>query len=156
MNKLIDWLPKNLPSEKPTRLVHGDFSLTNVIVNPETNKIASILDWELSTLGDPIADFSYHCLQYFINPVLSDAKQCRELNIPDINSYRDMYMKNSEFEISENEWNTYMGFSMFKLAAIAQGITGRVRDGTAAGKDADKFFEQTIFLADLGWVFVQK
>ena len=156
MNKLIDWLPKNLPSEKPTRLVHGDFSLTNVIVNPESNKIASILDWELSTLGDPIADFSYHCLQYFINPVLSDAKQCRELNIPDINSYRDMYMKNSEFEISENEWNTYMGFSMFKLAAIAQGITGRVRDGTAAGKDADKFFEQTIFLADLGWVFVQK
>jgi len=156
MNKLIDWLPKNLPSEKPTRLVHGDFSLTNVIVNPETNKIASILDWELSTLGDPIADFSYHCLQYFINPVLSDAKQCRELNIPDINSYRDMYMKNSEFEISESEWNTYMGFSMFKLAAIAQGITGRVRDGTAAGKDADKFFEQTISLADLGWVFVQK
>ena len=67
-----------------------------------------------------------------------------------------MYMKNSKFEISENEWNTYMGFSMFKLAAIAQGITGRVRDGTAAGKDADKFFEQTIFLADLGWVFVQK
>ena len=156
MNKLIDWLPKNLPSEKPTRLVHGDFSLTNVIVNPETNKIASILDWELSTLGDPIADFSYHCLQYFINPVLSDAKKCKELNIPDINSYRDMYMENSEFEISESEWNTYMGFSMFKLAAIAQGITGRVRDGTAAGKDADKFFEQTISLAELGWVFVQK
>ena len=156
MNNLIDWLPENLPSEKPTRLVHGDFSLTNVIVNPETNKISSILDWELSTLGDPIADFSYHCLQYFINPILGDINQCNELNIPNLDAYRDMYMENSEFEISESEWNTYMGFSMFKLAAIAQGITGRVRDGTAAGKDADKFFEQTVSLADLGWLFVQK
>ena len=76
MNNLIDWLPANLPSEKPTRLVHGDFSLTNVIVNPKTNKISSILDWELSTLGDPIADFCYHCLQYFINPILGDINQC--------------------------------------------------------------------------------
>ena len=156
MNNLIDWPPENLPSEKPTRLVHGDFSLTNVIVNPETNKISSILDWELSTLGDPIADFCYHCLQYFINPILGDINQCNELNIPNLEAYRDMYMENSEFEISESEWNTYMGFSMFKLAAIAQGITGRVRDGTAAGKDADKFFEQTVSLADLGWLFVQK
>ena len=107
-------------------------------------------------MGDPIADFSYHCLQYFINPILGDINQCNELNIPNLDAYRDMYMVNSEFEISESEWNTYMGFSMFKLAAIAQGITGRVRDGTAAGKDADKFFEQTVSLADLGWLFVQK
>ena len=64
MDNLIEWLPKNLPSEQPTRLVHGDFSLTNVIVNNDSNEIASILDWELSTLGDPIADFSYHCLRY--------------------------------------------------------------------------------------------
>ena len=155
MNNLIDWLPENLPSEKPTRLVHGDFSLTNVIVNTKNNKIASILDWELSTLGDPVADFSYHCLQYFINPILSDPQKCEDLNIPDLNKYVEMYIENSEFEISENEWNTYMAFSMFKLAAILQGITGRVRDGTAAGKDADKLFPQTLMLADLGWTFVK-
>lgn len=155
MNNLINWLPENLPSEKPTRLVHGDFSLTNVIVNTENNNIASILDWELSTLGDPIADFSYHCLQYFINPILSDPQKCKELNIPNLNEYVEMYIENSEFEISESEWNTYMAFSMFKLAAILQGITGRVRDGTAAGKDADKLFPQTLMLADLGWTFVK-
>lgn len=156
MNNLMKWLPDNLPSEKPTRLVHGDFSLTNVIVNTESNQIASILDWELSTLGDPVADFSYHCLQYFINPILSDSNKCKDLNIPNLDEYVKMYMQNSEFEISKNEWNTYMAFSMFKLAAILQGITGRVRDGTAAGKDADKLFPQTMMLADLGWSFVQK
>lgn len=156
MNNLIEWLPDNLPSEKPTRLVHGDFSLSNVIINTEDNKVASILDWELSTLGDPIADFSYHCLQYFMNPILTDENNCKELKIPILKEYVEMYMKNSEFSISDDEWNTYMGFSMFKLAAICQGITGRVRDGTAAGKNAESFFDQTIALSDFGWTLVQQ
>jgi aminoglycoside phosphotransferase (APT) family kinase protein len=156
MNNLIDWLPNNLPSEKPTRLVHGDFSLSNVIINNENNEVASILDWELSTLGDPVADFSYHCLQYFMNPILTDENKCEELNIPNLKEYVALYMKNSEFDISDDEWNTYMGFSMFKLAAICQGITGRVRDGTAAGKDAEKFMDQTIGLSNFGWTLIQQ
>ena len=99
MDNLIEWLPKNLPSEKPTRLVHGDFSLTNVIVDNDSNDIASILDWELSTLGDPIADFSYHCLRYLDNPVLSNEQECLRLGIPTYNDYVDMYFDGSEFDI---------------------------------------------------------
>ena len=151
MDNLMKWLPENLPSEKPTRLVHGDFSLTNVIVDDTTNEIASILDWELSTLGDPVADFSYHCLRYTDNPVISNNENCLNLGIPTFQEYVKMYFENSEFEVSDDEWNLYMAFNMFKIAAILQGITGRVRDGTAAGKDADKLFPQTVELANNAW-----
>jgi aminoglycoside phosphotransferase (APT) family kinase protein len=154
MDNLIEWLPKNLPSEKPTRLVHGDFSLTNVIVNNDSNEIASILDWELSTLGDPIADFSYHCLRYLDNPVLSNEQECLRLGIPTYKNYVKMYFEGSDFDIKPDEWNLYMAFNMFKIAAILQGITGRVRDGTAAGKDADKLFPQTVELATNAWKLI--
>ena len=154
MDSLIQWLPKNLPSEKPTRLVHGDFSLTNVIVNNDSNEIASILDWELSTLGDPIADFSYHCLRYLDNPVLSNEQECLRLGIPTYKNYVKMYFEGSDFDIKPDEWNLYMAFNMFKIAAILQGITGRVRDGTAAGKDADKLFPQTVELATNAWKLI--
>ena len=78
MNNLMEWLPKNLPTEKATKLVHGDFSLSNVMIDLNTFKICAILDWELSTLGDPAADFSYHCIQYKLNPVLSDENKIHD------------------------------------------------------------------------------
>ena len=155
MNNLMDWLPKNLPTEKPTRLVHGDFSLSNVIINTENFKISAILDWELSTLGDPIADFSYHCIQYKLNPVLSNESECKALGIPTEKDYVKMYEEKAEVEIGE-EWNLYMGFNLFKLAAISQGIMGRVRDGTAAGKNADTFGESAIMMADEAWKLINE
>ena len=115
------------------------------------DEIASILDWELSTLVDPVAYFSYHCLRYTDNPVISNNENCLNLGIPTFQEYVKMYFENSEFEVSDDEWNLYMAFNMFKIAAILQGITGRVRDGTAAGKDADKLFPQTVELANNAW-----
>ena len=155
MNNLMEWLPKNLPTEKATKLVHGDFSLSNVMIDLNTFKICAILDWELSTLGDPAADFSYHCIQYKLNPILSDEKQCKELGIPTEMEYLKMYEEKTGYQIKP-EWNLYMGFNLFKLAAISQGIMGRVRDGTAAGKNADSFGENAIMMADAAWKLINE
>ncbi len=155
MNNLMEWLPKNLPVEKTTKLVHGDFSLSNVMIDLSTFKICAILDWELSTLGDPAADFSYHCIQYKLNDVLSDEKQCEKLGIPTERQYLEMYEEKTGFQLAK-EWNLYMGFNLFKLAAISQGIMGRVRDGTAAGKNADSFGENAVMMADAAWKLINE
>ena len=155
MNNLMEWLPKNLPVEKTTKLVHGDFSLSNVMIDLSTFKICAILDWELSTLGDPAADFSYHCIQYKLNDVLSDEKQCEKLGIPTERQYLEMYEEKTGFQLAK-EWNLYMGFNLFKLAAISQGIMGRVRDGTAAGKNADSFGENAVMMADTAWKLINE
>ena len=155
MNNLMEWLPKNLPEEKATKLVHGDFSLSNVMIDLNTFEICAILDWELSTLGDPAADFSYHCIQYKLNPILSDEKQCRNMGIPCEMEYLEMYEEKTGYQIAK-EWNLYMGFNLFKLAAISQGIMGRVRDGTAAGKNADSFGENAIMMADEAWKLINE
>jgi len=155
MNNLMEWLPKNLPVEKTTKLVHGDFSLSNVMIDLSTFKICAILDWELSTLGDPAADFSYHCIQYKLNDVLSDEKQCEKLGIPTEKQYLEMYEERTGLHLAK-EWNLYMGFNLFKLAAISQGIMGRVRDGTAAGKNADSFGENAVMMADAAWKLINE
>jgi len=155
MNNLMEWLPKNLPIEKGTKLVHGDFSLSNVMIDLNSFGICAILDWELSTLGDPAADFSYHCIQYKLNEVLSNEKECKSLGIPTEREYLAMYEEKTGYEISK-EWNLYMGFNLFKLAAISQGIMGRVRDGTAAGKNANSFGENAIMMADAAWKLINE
>ncbi len=131
------------------------FSLSNVMIDLKTFKICAILDWELSTLGDPAADFSYHCIQYKLNPVLSDEKQCKDLGIPTEMEYLEMYEEKTGYQIKP-EWNLYMGFNLFKLAAISQGIMGRVRDGTAAGKNADSFGENAVMMADEAWKLINE
>ena len=154
MNNLMEWLPENLPTEKPLCLVHGDFSLTNVIIDNESDQVASILDWELSTLGDPMADFSYHCLQYKLNPILSDAAQCKNLGIPAEKEYLKLYADKVDYYI-DSEWDLYMSFNLFKLAGISQGIMGRVRDGTAAGVNAEETGMRARLLAESAWDLVK-
>ena len=154
MNNLMEWLPENLPTEKPLCLVHGDFSLTNVIIDNESDQVASILDWELSTLGDPMADFSYHCLQYKLNPILSDVAQCKNLGIPNEKEYLKLYADKVDYYI-DSEWDLYMSFNLFKLAGISQGIMGRVRDGTAAGVNAEETGMRARLLAESAWDLVK-
>ena len=103
MNKLIEWLPNNLPSDKPLRIVHGDFSLTNLMLHKVEPEVIAILDWELSTLGDPCADFSYHCMQYRLNPSLADEKYCLEQGIPTEKEYVAMYIEKSGLDLKK-EW----------------------------------------------------
>ena len=155
MNKLIEWFPENLPSDKPLRIVHGDFSLTNLMIDKTQPEVIAILDWELSTLGDPCADFSYHCMQYRLNPKLADENYCKEKGIPTEKEYVSMYIEKSGFDL-DKEWELYMAYNLFKSAGILQGIVGRVRDGTAANKNAEEMRARVRPLAEGAWKLIEE
>ena len=152
MNKLIDWLPENIPNDDETSIVHGDFRLDNMIY--KNHEVIGVLDWELSTLGHPIADFSYHCLTWRTLPAMQDLKLLKELGIPSEVEYRDMYSENTGKDLSAN-WEFYMVFNIFKVAAICQGILGRVRDGTASNKHAEARGMQVFPLSAGAWSIVE-
>jgi len=154
MDKLIDWLPNNLPSDKPLRIVHGDFSLSNLMIHTDKPEVIAILDWELSTLGDPVADFSYHCMQYRQNPNLADKEYCKEAGIPTEQEYVAMYCDKTGSDLKE-EWELYMAYNLFKSAGILQGIMGRVRDGTAASKHAIDMAARVRPLAKASWQLIE-
>ena len=155
MNNLIKWLPDHLPSEKQTSIVHGDYSISNVMIGKTDPNVIAILDWELSTLGDPCADFNYHCLQYTLNPKMADIHYCKEKGIPTIHNYVKMYGDEMGIDLTE-EWDLYTAYNLFKLAGILQGIMGRVRDGTAANKQAAERGSGARGLADAGWELIEK
>jgi aminoglycoside phosphotransferase (APT) family kinase protein len=135
MEHLIAWLPEHLPPAQPPRLVHGDYRLDNMILAPDEPRIAAVLDWELSTLGDPLADFSYHLMQWHMPP--SDAgtgslvgEDLAALGIPPLDAYVDAYVARTGLD-PRAHLPVYFAYNFFRLAAILQGIAGRVRDGTA-------------------------
>ena len=154
MNNLIDWLPPNIPDEDETSIVHGDYRLDNMIFC-SNNNVMGVLDWELSTLGHPIADFNYHCISWKNIPQLADQKFCNENGIPTEEEYRNMYSRYTGKKLDEN-WEFYTIFNIFKLAGILQGIMGRVRDGTAASKHAEERGNQVAPLAKAAWDLVEK
>ena len=155
MDKLIDWLPKNLPTDKSLRIVHGDFSLTNLMMHADKPEVIAILDWELSTLGDSCADFSYHCMQYRQNPHLADQEYCKNAGIPTEEEYVAMYCDKTGSDLKE-EWELYMAYNLFKSAGILQGIMGRVRDGTAASKHAKDMAARVRPLAESAWKLIEE
>ena len=154
MNNLIDWLPPNIPDEDETSIVHGDYRLDNMVFNANNN-VMGVLDWELSTLGHPIADFNYHCISWRNIPQLADQKFCSENGIPTEEEYINMYSKHTGKKLDEH-WEFYTIFNIFKLAGILQGIMGRVRDGTAASKHAEERGNQVAPLAEAAWDLVEK
>ena len=154
MNNLIDWLPPNIPDEDETSIVHGDYRLDNMVFNA-SNNVMGVLDWELSTLGHPIADFNYHCISWRNIPQLADQKFCSENGIPTEEEYINMYSKHTGKKLDEH-WEFYTIFNIFKLAGILQGIMGRVRDGTAASKHAEERGNQVAPLAEAAWDLVEK
>ncbi len=132
MHKLIEWLPKRIPKQKYVSIVHGDYRLDNVVFDNSDNNIA-ILDWELSTIGDPLADFGYHCLLWHIGKIDNDV--AKGLGIPNEDEYLKKYLSRTKIQL-DSDWEFYIIFSLFKVAGICQGILGRVRDGTAASEFA--------------------
>src|SRR5450755_810161 len=135
MERLIGWLPAHLPPSQSPRVVHGDYRLDNIILAPDAPQIAAVLDWELSTLGDPLADFSYHLMQWSMPP--SDAGtgsllgfDLAALGIPTRDQYVEAYVERTGLD-PRPFLPTYSAYNFFRLAAILQGIVGRVRDGTA-------------------------
>jgi aminoglycoside phosphotransferase (APT) family kinase protein len=142
MDRLMDWLPRHLPPPGPVRLVHGDYRLDNTIVAPNAPKIVAVLDWELSTLGDPLADFTYHLMQW--NMPQSEAAagtgslvgfDLAALGLPSLADYVDRYVARTGLD-PRPHLDRYLAYNFFRLAAILQGIVGRVRDGTATNENA--------------------
>ncbi len=155
MESLMEWLAGRLPDSGHCSVIHGDFRLDNCVTHASEPHIIGVLDWELSTLGDPIADFTYHLMSWSINDVMTDEAQLRRLGIPTIAEYSDMYREHSGFDMPEDQLGTYLAFNLFKLAAISQGIAGRVRDGTAASAHAGSRGDMARRLSRLGWETAQ-
>jgi len=160
MDHLIGWLPKNIPPEAGTSVVHGDFRLDNTIFHPAEAKILAVLDWELSTLGDPLADFAYHCMSWHIPPDKFRGiagLNLKELGIPGEAEYVSAYCKRTNRKsIDPSHWDFYLAYNLFRIAAICQGIAKRVLDGTAASTFAQEAAGKTVPLAQLGWQQVEK
>src|SRR5262249_50349568 len=134
MERLLSWLPKHLPPPAPVRLVHGDFRLDNMILAATEPNILAVLDWELATLGDPLADFTYHLMQWHMPRAEADTGSLvgldlLELGIPTMQAYIEAYRARTGLD-PKPHLHAYLAYNFFRLAAILQGIAGRVRDGT--------------------------
>jgi aminoglycoside phosphotransferase (APT) family kinase protein len=160
MERLIAWLPAHLPPPQPPRLVHGDYRLDNIILAPHAPKISAVLDWELSTLGDPLADFSYHLMQWHMPPSEAGTGSLvgcdlAKLGIPSLEQYVEVYVKRTGLD-PRPYLAVYSAYNFFRIAAILQGIVGRVRDGTATSAFAAAKAALVRPLAAKAWEFARQ
>jgi aminoglycoside phosphotransferase (APT) family kinase protein len=160
MERLMVWLPNHLPPPAPVRLIHGDFRLDNAILAKVAPAVLAVLDWELSTLGDPLADFSYHLMKYHMPPSDSGGgtaslvgHDLRALGIPSEAQYIDAYAARTGLD-PRPHLNAYLAYNFFRIAAILQGIAGRIRDGTATSEHAAAKALMVRPLAAVAWSFV--
>jgi aminoglycoside phosphotransferase (APT) family kinase protein len=166
MERLIEWLPAHIPAmardESLVSIVHGDFRLDNVMFHPTQPRILAVLDWELSTLGHPFADFSYHCMSWHIPPGAFrgiGGLDLASLGIPSEDEYIARYCERTGFATPAQlkaDWNFYLAYNMFRLAAILQGIAKRVEAGTAASSEARAAALSARPMAEMAWRFAQQ
>ena len=157
MDRLIDWLPEHLPPEGAPAIVHGDYRMDNLIFHPNEPRVIGVLDWELSTIGDPLADFAYHVLTWRVTPELFRGLagvDFAALGIPDEPAYVAAYCRRTGRAAIEG-WEFYLVYSLFRIAAILQGIARRAIDGTAAGADAADQGRLARPLAEQAWGLAQ-
>jgi aminoglycoside phosphotransferase (APT) family kinase protein len=154
MDRLVEWLPANIPpGEEEARIIHGDFRCDNMIFHPTEPRVLAVLDWELSTLGHPLADFSYHLMMYRMPAGITTGLAGLDLptlNIPSEEQYVSAYCRRTGRDGIAN-LDFYIAFNLFRLAAIVHGIKGRLARGTAASAHADKMAASLESLADLAW-----
>jgi aminoglycoside phosphotransferase (APT) family kinase protein len=156
MDRLIEWLPKNIPAGEATSIVHGDFRLDNMIFHPTEPRILAVLDWELSTLGHPLADFSYHCMSWHIAPGQFrgiGGLDLAALGIPNQEQYIASYCARTGATIRPDDFNFYLAYNMFRLAGIMQGIMKRYVDGTASSAQALQNGKAARPMAEMGWQY---
>lgn len=166
MDQLMEWLPRNIPAmardESLVSIVHGDYRLDNLMFHPTEPRVLAILDWELSTLGHPLADFSYHCMAWHIPPGAFrgiGGLDVQALGIPTEDAYIARYCERTGFATPEQlraDWNFYLAYNLFRLAAILQGIAKRVEMGTASSAQAVSSAAGARPLAELAWSFAQR
>ncbi|MFP5466497.1 MAG: phosphotransferase [Gammaproteobacteria bacterium] len=166
MDQLMEWLPRNIPAmardESMVSIVHGDYRLDNLMFHPTEPRVLAILDWELSTLGHPLADFSYHCMAWHIPPGAFrgiGGLDVQALGIPTEDEYIARYCERTGFATPAElraDWNFYLAYNLFRLAAILQGIAKRVEAGTASSAQALNSAAGARPLAELAWSFAQR
>ena len=166
MDRLIEWLPAHIPDSardaSMVSIVHGDFRLDNLMFHATEPRVLAVLDWELSTIGHPLADFSYHCMSWHIPPGAFrgiGGLDLAALGIPAEKDYVCRYCARTGRTADGaagtvmRDWNFYLAYNLFRLAAILQGIVKRARDGTAASAQAAQTAAGTRQLAEMGWRF---
>jgi aminoglycoside phosphotransferase (APT) family kinase protein len=166
MDNLMQWLPANMPAsardESLVSIVHGDFRLDNLMFHPTEPRVLAVLDWELSTLGHPLADFSYHCMAWHIPPGSFrgiGGIDVASLGIPLESEYIKKYCERTGIttpEALKADWNFYLAYNLFRLAAILQGIAKRVEAGTASSEQAVRSAAGAPLLAKMAWEFALK
>jgi aminoglycoside phosphotransferase (APT) family kinase protein len=162
MEQLIAWLPFHVPPQRKVCVVHGDYRLDNMVIARSEPKVMAVLDWELSTLGDPLADFTYHLMQWEMPAVEGGPgvasltnQDLTALGIPTRDAYIGAYQARTGLDPSEH-LGQYMAYNFFRVAAILQGIVGRVRDGTAANENAPARAQLVRPLAQTAWTFARQ
>ena len=160
MESLIAWLPENIPVGDETTLVHGDLRLDNLIFHPSEPRVIAVLDWELSTLGHPLADFAYHMLAWRLRPDEFRGMagiDIAALGIPNEQDYVSAYCKRTGRQsIKPRDWDFYLAYNMFRLACIRQGIMRRVIDGNASNPNAADVGRRAHETADAAWRLVEE
>jgi aminoglycoside phosphotransferase (APT) family kinase protein len=158
MNRLIAWLPENIPPDDETTIVHGDYRLENMIFHPTEPRVLAVLDWELSTLGHPLGDLAYNCLPYHF--AMYGGQGLLELDsaatgIPDEASYVGAYCRRTGRAGIEH-WNFYLAFALFRSASIAQGVYARGLQGNASSETATQYGAVVRKMAERAWDLVEQ
>ena len=166
MEQLMAWLPAHMPASaldaSQVSVVHGDYRLDNLVFHPTEPRVIAVLDWELSTIGHPLADFSYHCMSWHIQPGQFrgiGGLDLPALGIPDEKSYVRRYCERTgrpDPDAVMADWNFYLAYNMFRLAGILQGIAKRVEMGTASSAQARQAGAGARPLAEMGWRIAQQ
>lgn len=159
MELLKQWLPAHLPPGDETRINHGDYRLGNTIVHPTEPRIIAVLDWELSTLGHPLADLGYNCMMYHFGEGFGASEgyagmDLKAFGIPTEQEYLAAYARRTNRK-EIPDWNFFVAFSLFRLAAIVQGVYKRGLDGNASSETAKQYGNRARVLADLAWSLVK-
>ena len=166
MDQLMHWLPQHIPdmalAPKFHSIVHGDYRIDNLLFDPLQPQVVAVLDWELSTLGHPLADFSYHCMAWHIEPGVFKGMggvDIQAQGLPNEHEYMALYCRHTGFaspDQLQREWNFYLAYNLFRLAAILQGIAKRLETGIASSAQAHQYAAAARPLAELGWRFAQQ
>jgi len=159
MDALIEWLPAHIPAGEETSIVHGDYRLDNVIFHSTEPRILAVLDWELSTLGHPLADFAYHCMTWYLPPGAGRGLGSVDLTgsgIPKVQDYIARYCERTGRQDGIPNFEFYMAYNLFRMAGILQGIMKRVVDGTAASAQAVAMGKSARPIAEQGWLVAQQ
>ncbi len=154
VERLIEWLPRTVPEDDQSSIVHADYRLDNMVMHPTESRVIAVLDWELSTIGNPLADFT-NLLMQWVNGAISAIPDYEETGIPSLQEVVDYYCKLTGRD-GLPDLNWYFAYNIFRLAGICQGIVGRARDGTANSPQAAAMEARVPLLGEAAWKFAVK